>query len=59
MLHALPPSEWLEIDRYAVALTAQLQKEVLSHYDVYEFHPVVASCRPSARKTWAASTSTC
>ena len=40
--HALPPSEWLEIDRYAVALTAQLQKEVLSHYDVYEFHPVVA-----------------
>ncbi len=39
---ALPPSEWLEIDRYAVALTAQLQKEVLSHYDVYEFHPVVA-----------------
>lgn len=39
---ALPPQEWLEIDRYAVALTAQLQKEVLSHYDVYEFHPVVA-----------------
>ncbi|TWG85782.1 isoleucyl-tRNA synthetase [Cupriavidus gilardii J11] len=39
---ALPPREWLEIDRYAVALTGQLQKEVLSHYDVYEFHPVVA-----------------
>jgi isoleucyl-tRNA synthetase len=40
--HALPASEWLEIDRYAVALTERLQKEVLSHYDAYEFHPVVA-----------------
>ncbi|CAG9169107.1 isoleucine--tRNA ligase [Cupriavidus pinatubonensis] len=40
--HALPASEWLEIDRYAVALTERLQKEVLSHYDSYEFHPVVA-----------------
>ena len=40
--HALPPEQWLEMDRYAVAMTASLQKEVLSHYDVYEFHPVVA-----------------
>jgi isoleucyl-tRNA synthetase len=40
--HALPASEWLEIDRYAVALTDRLQKEVLSHYQAYEFHPVVA-----------------
>ncbi|SPA38280.1 isoleucine tRNA synthetase [Cupriavidus taiwanensis] len=40
--HALPAAEWLEIDRYAVALTAQLQQEVLSHYEAYEFHPVVA-----------------
>ncbi|ANA32708.1 Isoleucine--tRNA ligase [Ralstonia mannitolilytica] len=40
--HALPTEQWLEIDRYAVALTDALQKEVLSHYDVYEFHPVVA-----------------
>ncbi|MWU66291.1 class I tRNA ligase family protein, partial [Escherichia coli] len=40
--HALPTEQWLEIDRYAVALTDSLQKEVLSHYDVYEFHPVVA-----------------
>jgi isoleucyl-tRNA synthetase len=39
---ALPASEWLEIDRYAVALTERLQKEVLSHYQAYEFHPVVA-----------------
>jgi isoleucyl-tRNA synthetase len=40
--HALPVSEWLEIDRYALALTANLQGEVLAHYDRYEFHPVVA-----------------
>jgi len=40
--HALPTEQWLEIDRYAVAMTDALQKEVLSHYDVYEFHPVVA-----------------
>ncbi|WP_042300156.1 isoleucine--tRNA ligase [Paraburkholderia kururiensis] len=40
--HARPVSEWLEIDRYAVALTAGLQGDVLAHYDRYEFHPVVA-----------------
>ncbi|TAM04770.1 MAG: isoleucine--tRNA ligase [Paraburkholderia sp.] len=40
--HALPAAEWLEIDRYAVALTHTLQNDVLAHYDRYEFHPVVA-----------------
>jgi isoleucyl-tRNA synthetase len=40
--HALPASEWLEIDRYAVALTHTLQNDVLAHYDRYEFHPVVS-----------------
>lgn len=40
--HARSISEWLEIDRYAVAITADLQREVLIHYDHYEFHPVVA-----------------
>ncbi|MBB3255418.1 isoleucyl-tRNA synthetase [Paraburkholderia bannensis] len=40
--HALPADQWLEIDRYAVALTHTLQNDVLSHYDRYEFHPVVA-----------------
>jgi isoleucyl-tRNA synthetase len=40
--HARPVSEWLEIDRYAVALTANLQADILSNYDKYEFHPVVA-----------------
>jgi isoleucyl-tRNA synthetase len=40
--HAVPVDEWLEIDRYAVAFSAQLQTELLGHYEKYEFHPVVA-----------------
>ncbi|MCO5123482.1 MAG: isoleucine--tRNA ligase [Rhizobacter sp.] len=39
---AVPPDEMLEIDRYALARAAQFQAEVLAHYEVYEFHPVVA-----------------
>ena len=38
--HALPVAEWLEIDRYALALTRQLQTEVQAYYDAYEFHAV-------------------
>jgi isoleucyl-tRNA synthetase len=40
--NARPASEWLEIDRYAVALSAELQRDILAHYEKYEFHPVVA-----------------
>ncbi|KAG8149168.1 isoleucine--tRNA ligase [Burkholderia catarinensis] len=40
--HAVPVDEWLEIDRYAVAFSEQLQTELLGHYEKYEFHPVVA-----------------
>ncbi len=36
----LPPSQWLEIDRYAVALASSLQKELDGHYGQYEFHVV-------------------
>ena len=32
----------LEIDRYALANMAALQAEVLTHYDQFEFHPVIA-----------------
>ena len=32
----------VELDRYAIALTAQLQAEALACYDRFEFHPVVA-----------------
>ena len=39
---AVPLAEMLEVDRYALARAAQFQAEVLAHYEVYEFHPVVA-----------------
>ena len=39
---AVPLADMLEIDRYALARAVQLQAEVLAHYEVYEFHPVVA-----------------
>jgi isoleucyl-tRNA synthetase len=32
----------LEIDRWAVSRAAELQAEILAHYQAYEFHPVVA-----------------
>ncbi|MDI3383132.1 isoleucine--tRNA ligase [Xenophilus aerolatus] len=38
----VPPEELFEIDRYALARAAQFQAEVLAHFEVYEFHPVVA-----------------
>ena len=40
--HAVPPGQMLEIDRYALARASQLQADILAHYKVYEFHPVVA-----------------
>jgi isoleucyl-tRNA synthetase len=40
--HAVPVGKLLEIDRYALARAAQLQADILAHYEVYEFHPVVA-----------------
>ena len=39
---AVPIEQMLEIDRWALARAAQFQDEVLAHYQVYEFHPVVA-----------------
>ena len=39
---AVPAAEMLEIDRWALARAAEFQAEVLKHYEVYEFHPVVA-----------------
>jgi isoleucyl-tRNA synthetase len=35
---AMPVSEWLEIDRYAVARAAEFQVAVLEDYARYEFH---------------------
>ena len=39
---AVPYGELLEIDRYALAMTAQMQAEVLAHYEKFDFHPAVA-----------------
>ncbi len=39
---AVPLDRMLEIDRYALSRAAQFQAEILAHYQVYEFHPVVA-----------------
>ncbi|MBS3936105.1 MAG: isoleucine--tRNA ligase [Sulfuritalea sp.] len=37
----LPVDRWLEIDRYALALTHELQANCVAAYDRYEFHRVV------------------
>jgi isoleucyl-tRNA synthetase len=37
----LPPAEWLEVDRYALALTRRLQEQCAADYDRFEFHKVV------------------
>ncbi len=39
---AVPLADMLEIDRYALSRAAQLQADILAHYEVYEFHPVVS-----------------
>ncbi|MBV8665004.1 MAG: isoleucine--tRNA ligase [Burkholderiaceae bacterium] len=39
---AIALTELSEIDRYAIARMHQLQTEILDHYKVFEFHPVVA-----------------
>ena len=41
-VNSVPLDQMLEIDRYALSRIAQLQADVLAHYEVYEFHPVVA-----------------
>jgi isoleucyl-tRNA synthetase len=37
----LPVEEWLEIDRYAVALADTFQKEIIADYERYELHLMV------------------
>jgi isoleucyl-tRNA synthetase len=39
--HALPVADWLEIDRYMLARTRELQDKFKAHYDDYEFHFIV------------------
>jgi isoleucyl-tRNA synthetase len=37
----LPPAEWLETDRYALALTRNLQTQCAADYERFEFHKIV------------------
>jgi isoleucyl-tRNA synthetase len=37
----VPSSELLEVDRWALSRAAELQAEMLAHYERFEFHPVV------------------
>src|SRR5207302_2888531 len=38
--HAVPLDELLEIDRYALAMTARMQEEIAANYERYQFHLV-------------------
>jgi len=39
---AVAPADLLEIDRWALTRAAQVQAEILGHYERFEFHPIVA-----------------
>ncbi len=39
---SVPVADMVELDRWMMAHAAALQRDVLTHYDRYEFHPVVA-----------------
>jgi isoleucyl-tRNA synthetase len=41
-VNAVAADHLLEIDRYALSRTAQLQADILAHFADYEFHPVVS-----------------
>jgi isoleucyl-tRNA synthetase len=49
--HALPLDQWLEIDRYALALTQQLQDEVKADYERYEFHLIAQKLQAFCSET--------
>jgi isoleucyl-tRNA synthetase len=38
--HLLPPEQWLEIDRYALAMTRQMADACIADYKKFEFHLV-------------------
>ena len=39
---ALPVPQWLEIDRYALALMREVSARTMADYERYEYHPIVA-----------------
>jgi isoleucyl-tRNA synthetase len=56
--HAAEVEQWLEIDRYALAMTRQLQAQCEADYERSSSTASSSRCRPSAPKISAASTST-
>ncbi len=56
--HAVPVAQMVEIDRYALALAARLQEDVRRTTRATSFTWSRRRSRPSARRTWARSTST-
>src|SRR3546814_4470998 len=51
LFRSVPYGELLEIDLYALAMTAQMQAEVLAHYERYDFHPAVSRLQRSEEHT--------
>ncbi len=41
--HKIEPENWLEIDKYALILTHNLQQKIMNDYSEYSFHPIVAN----------------
>jgi len=39
---SLAVDDLFEIDRYALAMTGAMQRDVLAHYERFEFHPIVS-----------------
>ncbi|MEE1653900.1 isoleucine--tRNA ligase [Brachymonas sp. J145] len=39
---SVPHEQLFEVDRHALSHAAALQADILAHYEIYEFHPVVA-----------------
>ena len=52
----LPVGQWLEIDRYALALTRELQADCRADYERYEFHRVVQALQTFCSEDLGAST---
>ena len=49
---------WVELDRYAVAMTREMQDAVMHDYGRYEFHFAMQKLHASAPSSWARSIST-
>jgi len=55
--HTLPVAQWLEIDRYALAMVEQLQGEIVADYARYEFHLIAQKLQTFCSEDLAVSIS--